>query len=133
MAEKKLNWRPWLGAAAIAGVLGVFLWLNAGYPRLALFWVFGLALGFVLQRSRFCFVSAVSNCVLFRDTRLLEGILGGLFVAVIGFAAVMYPQMPEPGPGFLRNSALMVSPFGWHLAWEAPCSVSACSSPAAAS
>jgi hypothetical protein len=109
------NWKLWAGVAGIAGALAVFLWLDGSMPRLALFWLFGLALGFVLQRSRFCFVSAVSNCVLFRDTRLLEGVLGGLFVATIGFAFVMYRLVPDPSSGAIPITAI-VSPFGWHLA-----------------
>lgn len=107
----------WKLGAAVAGLLGVaavFTWLNTSFSRLALFWLFGLAIGFVLQRARFCFVSAVSNCFLFRDTRLLEGVMAGLFIATIGFSAIMYQMMPEPGPGFIRSGAL-VTPFGWHL------------------
>ena len=106
------KWKPWAALAGLAGAIAVFLWLNASLPRLALFWVFGLALGFVLQRSRFCFVSAVSNCFLFRDTRLLEGVLGGLFVATIGFALVMYRL--SPGADVPPTTAI-VTPFGWHL------------------
>jgi uncharacterized membrane protein YedE/YeeE len=109
------NWKLWTAAAALIGALGVFLWLRQGMPRLALFWLFGLGIGAVLQRSRFCFVSAISNNFLFRDTRLMEGVLIGLFIATIGFAAVMYPQMPQPGDAFI-NSGIVVTPFGWHLA-----------------
>jgi uncharacterized membrane protein YedE/YeeE len=108
------NWKLWAAIAALVSALAIFLWLNTNLPRLALFWVFGLAIGFALQRSRFCFVSAISNCVLFRDTRLLEGIMGGLFIATIGFAAIMYQMMPESSPGLLPIGAL-VTPFGWHL------------------
>jgi uncharacterized protein len=119
MAEKKpprfRRWKPWAGLSGIAGALAVFSWLNSSFPRLALFWLFGLALGFVLQRSRFCFVSAVSNCVLFRDTRLLEGILGGLFIATVGFAFIMYRLVPDPSSGVIPLAAI-ISPFGWHLA-----------------
>jgi uncharacterized protein len=109
------NWKLWAGLSGIAGALAVFSWLNSSFPRLALFWLFGLALGFVLQRSRVCFVSAVSNCVLFRDTRLLEGILGGLFIATAGFAFIMYRLVPDPSSGAIPLAAI-ISPFGWHLA-----------------
>jgi uncharacterized protein len=111
---RKPGWKTWLAVVGAIGAAGLFLWLNTSTPRLALFWVFGLGLGFVLQRSRFCFVSAVSNCFVFKDTRLLEGITMGLFVATIGFGVIMFRIMPEPGPGFIRSGAL-VTPFGWHL------------------
>ena len=111
---KRSSWKPWAAVLALIGVLAVCLWLNTSMPRLVLFLVFGLVLGFVLQRSRFCFVSAISNCFLFRDTRLLEGILGGLFVATLGFAYIMYRAVPNPATGEIPITAI-VSPFGWHL------------------
>jgi hypothetical protein len=106
----KPGWKTCAAILGCAGAVAVFLWLNTSLPRLALFWVFGLALGFVLQRSRFCFVSAVSNCFVFKDTRLLEGIMGGLFIATIGFAAIMR-GIPA---GTIPDGAV-VTPFGWHL------------------
>lgn len=112
---QRFGWKPWAAVLAVAGVLVIFFWLNATVPRLALFWIFGIALGFILQRSRFCFVSAISNSFLFRDTRLLEGILGGLFVATIGFAFIMYRMAPNPTANNIPLTAI-VSPFGWHLA-----------------
>ena len=72
---RRINWRHVFASFALTGVLAVFCWLSLSLPRFALFWAFGLVFGFVLQRSRFCFVSAISNCFLSRDTRLLEGIL----------------------------------------------------------
>jgi hypothetical protein len=108
-----LNWKFWAGAVALAGAVAVFFLLRPGTPRLALFWVFGLAFGFIVQRSRFCFVSALSNFFLFKDGRLIKGILGGLFVATIGFAVIMYRQVPHPASGI--PSTAYVAPFGWHL------------------
>jgi len=112
---RRFNWKLWAAVLALGMVLAVFFWLNATMPRLALFWIFGLALGFILQRSRFCFVSAVSNCFLFRDTRLLQGILGGLFIATLGFVFIMYRMVPDPTTGNIPLTAI-ISPFGWHLA-----------------
>ena len=111
---RHFSWKQLTAVIALVGVLTVFFWLNTSLPRLALFWVFGLALGFILQRSRFCFVSAVSDCFLFRDTRLLEGILCGLFLATLGFAFIMYRLVPDPTSGATPLTAI-VSPFGWHL------------------
>ena len=108
-----LNWKLWAGFVALAGAVTVFFLLKPGTPRLALFWVFGLLFGFIVQRSRFCFVSAISNFFLFKDGRLLKGILGGLFIATIGFAVIMYRQVPDPASGIPATA--YVSPFGWHL------------------
>lgn len=43
----------------------------------------GLAFGVFLQKSRFCFVSAFRDFVGFKDTRVLKGVLAGVFVLTI--------------------------------------------------
>ena len=113
--SRRLNWKPWAAILTLVAVAVICVRLHATMPRLALFMVFGLVMGFILQRSRFCFVSAISNCFISRDTRLIEGILGGLFLATLGFACVMYRLVPDPATGGIPFTAI-VSPFGWHLA-----------------
>ena len=107
------HYKLWIGFAALFGAICVFFSLNARTPRLALFWVFGLAFGFVVQRSRFCFVSAISNFFIFKDRRLLVGILTGLFIATIGFTVIMHSQVSDPSTGIPATA--YVAPFGWHL------------------
>jgi uncharacterized protein len=111
----RVTWKTWAAALGIAVAIAVFVWLNQTLPRLALFWVFGVALGFVLQRSRFCFVSGISNCFLFKDTRQLEGVMVGLFLATIGFAAVMNYVPAVSGGGVGIAAGAVATPFGWHL------------------
>jgi uncharacterized membrane protein YedE/YeeE len=43
----------------------------------------GLAFGVLLQKSRFCFVSAFRDFVAFKDTRVLKGVLAGVLVMTI--------------------------------------------------
>ncbi len=52
-----------------------------GYILVSLF--VGFAFGVLLQKSRFCFVSAFRDFVGFRDTRVLKGVLAGIFVLTI--------------------------------------------------
>jgi hypothetical protein len=104
------NYKLWAGLAALAGAAWAFFALKTGTPRLALFWIFGLAFGFVIQRSRFCFVSAISNFFLFKGRGLLAGILSGLFIATIGFTVIMYRQIPDPSSSI--PAAAYVAPFG---------------------
>jgi len=109
------NRRKRLGTLlGLAIAVVVYFLLNTVSLRISLFWVFGLGLGVVLQRSRFCLVSTIKSCLIIRDTSRLEGMMIGLFIATIGFTAIMARMMPDPGPGFIR-SAVVVSPFGWHL------------------
>ncbi len=82
--------------------------------EMAVFWSFGLAFGFVLQRSRFCFASAFRDIFLLRHGRSMRGVLVGLAVATLGFAVLMARQVPNPALGILPPSA-NVLPIGWHL------------------
>ncbi|MEZ3169949.1 YeeE/YedE family protein [Halorubrum sp. RMP-47] len=43
----------------------------------------GLAFGILLQKARFCFVSAFRDFVAFKDTRVLKGLLAGIAVMTI--------------------------------------------------
>ena len=112
---EKVKIRPsiWLGLSAIA-IAGAIL-LLAGWldPDMALFWSLGLAFGFTLQRSRFCFASAFRDIFLLRHGRNMKGVLVGLAVATLGFAVVMSRQVPNASLGILPPDA-NVLPLGWH-------------------
>jgi len=100
----------------VLALAGITFWaLKPETPRLAVFWIFGLAFGFVLQRSQFCFVSAIGNFMVFREGRLLKGLLIGLFVATLGFAVIMFRLVPDPSTGGIPVNA-HVAPLGWYLA-----------------
>jgi uncharacterized membrane protein YedE/YeeE len=99
--------------AALAAVAILFL-AAAVSSEMAVFWVFGLAFGFVLQRSRFCFASAFRDIFLLRHGRSMRGVLIGLAVATAGFSVLMARQVPNAALGLLPPSA-NVLPLGWHL------------------
>jgi len=76
--------------------VGVVLYLYTLVDgRLAVFWLFGLAFGFVLQRSRFCFASAFRDLYLLQDGRVIKGIIAGMAVASVGFVLVMAKASPD--------------------------------------
>jgi uncharacterized membrane protein YedE/YeeE len=112
--SRYLNWRIWFGIILLIAVVFIFFSLNPGYPRLAIFWIFGLIFGFVLQRSQFCFVSGFSNFYIFRYGQMLKGILVGIAIAAVGFVVIMYQQIPDPSTGSIPATA-HVAPLGWHL------------------
>ncbi|NIV29508.1 MAG: YeeE/YedE family protein, partial [Anaerolineae bacterium] len=78
---------------------------------LAVFWFFGLAFGFVLQRSRFCFASAFRDLFLLRHSRVMRGVIAGMLVATIGFATLMLNLVPNSYLGILPPDA-HVTPLG---------------------
>lgn len=64
-------------------------------PGLAIMWIFGLAFGVVLQRSRFCFASAFRDLYLLQDGRVMKGIIVGMVVATVGFGLIMGKLVPN--------------------------------------
>lgn len=97
---------------ALAGLAGVLL--TGGGREVGLFWAFGLAFGFTLQRSRFCFASAFRDLFLFASGRIMKGILAGMAIATVGFAILMSKMVPNPLPGVIAPEAHVV-PVGIHL------------------
>jgi uncharacterized membrane protein YedE/YeeE len=99
--------------AAAAAAFAILLGAALSDRLLAVFWLFGLGFGFVLQRSRFCFASAFRDLFLLGDARVMKGIIAGLAVATAGFAVVMARFVPEPGFGGLPPGATIL-PLGVH-------------------
>lgn len=84
-------------------------------PKLAVFWLFGLGFGFIMQRSRFCFTAAFRDLFLLRDGRMMKGVLGGLAVATVGFALVMSDMVPKNLDLGILPLNVYVIPLGFHL------------------
>ena len=87
------------------GALAMALLLSRNEAVLAPLWLLGMAAGFTLQRSRFCFASAFRDLFLFGSSRTMKGILVGLGVATTGFALLMYAEIPFPAFGALPPEA----------------------------
>ncbi|MSP12658.1 MAG: YeeE/YedE family protein [Chloroflexi bacterium] len=102
-----------LGLIAVVVALIILCAVNIVQGEMALFWVFGLAFGFVLQRSRFCFASAFRDIFLLGHGRNMKGVLLGLAVGTAGFAVLMAKYVPNPTLGTLPPDA-NVLPLGWH-------------------
>jgi hypothetical protein len=101
------------GAWALAAA--VFVWAHGVNSQLSMFWVFGLAFGFVLQRGRFCFASAFRDLFLLGHGRNMKGVLFGLAIASVGFGLVMSRQVPMTSLGIDPPTA-NVLPIGSHTA-----------------
>lgn len=103
-----------MGILASLAAAAILLAASALSGEMAVFWAFGLAFGFVLQRSRFCFASAFRDIFLLRHGRSMRGVLAGLTVATLGFTVLMSKQVPNTALGILPPDA-NVLPLGWHL------------------
>lgn len=67
--------------------------------KLILYWIFGIAFGMILQRSRFCFTAAFRDPVLTGSTSITRAVLLTISLATIGFAAYKYinPEVAMAG------------------------------------
>lgn len=94
-------------------VIMIGFWLNVTSERLVVFWVFGLAFGYVLQRSRFCFTAGFRDPLITGSTSVTRAILAALAVGTIGIGALKYAAVLNEG-----NLAILkqgVAPIGLPL------------------
>ncbi len=87
-----------LGLVAFAIALLISLYYASFSASLAIFWLFGLAYGIVIQRSKFCFASAFRDLFLFKRGDLMKAVIVGLIVATIGFSIIMYATVELDKP-----------------------------------
>ncbi len=79
---------PTQSVAAITVLLGglaLAIVMPQREAALASLWLLGMAAGFTLQRSRFCFASAFRDIFLFGNSRIMKGVLVGL---------ALFPALP---------------------------------------
>lgn len=76
----------------------------------------GIAIGFVAQRSRMCFVAGIRDFIFIRDTFLLKGLLVFAAVAWLGFSLTdLFSVTPATQPVSMNADVLVqivVSGFG---------------------
>lgn len=92
-------------------VIAVGFYLANIKPLLAVIWFLGIALGVVLQKSRFCFTASLRDPVLTGSTSLTRATIIAFAVATVGFAALQFTNLLKGGP-IIGN----VSPVGIHTA-----------------
>ena len=93
------------GVIVLAAALAFSRVIGVSTAVLAPLWLLGMVAGFTLQRSRFCFASAFRDLFLFGQSRTLNGILVALVVTTLGFALLMYREVPFPQFGALPAEA----------------------------
>jgi uncharacterized membrane protein YedE/YeeE len=111
--ERHVTKSSTLALIAWATAAAVYVAAHAVDTQFAMFWVFGLGFGFVLQRGRFCFASAFRDIFLLGHARNMKGVLLGLAVGAVGFGVVMSRQVPLTSLGIYPPSA-NVLPLGIH-------------------
>lgn len=105
VAPRELDRQTVAGVGVVVAIGLVYLLALQGDRALPVFWVLGVAFGFVVQRSRFCFVAGFRDLFLLHQGRMMRGILAGLAVATVGFAMIMATVVPNPGTDVLPTDA----------------------------
>ena len=107
------KWQPIAGA--IVFILGLvfiyFLYPDstvAGAVVLIGFSFFGLLIGFVLQRSRFCIVRALREPFMTGESSAAVAVMGGIIVGLFGFIAMKFLS-PTPTPTMFIFPNLWIS------------------------
>lgn len=88
-AQKKRNQVP-LGIIVLVFVIAFGIFLYSKSHLLSFFWITGIAFGFVLQRSKFCFAAALRDPYLVGSTSLSKALLISIALTTIGFTAIKY-------------------------------------------
>lgn len=101
----------------VAIVIGVLLnekgLQNEMGSRLLIFWIFGLAFGYVLQRSRFCFTAGFRDPIMTGSTSVSRAVLAALAVGTLGVTAIKYAAyVQDPAARILGQG---VAPIGLPL------------------
>ncbi len=79
-------------------LLGFGIFLSTISDKLSLFWLIGISFGFILQKSRFCFTSAMRDPYLTGGTMLTRAVLIALAITSIGFTAIKYGDFAKGLP-----------------------------------
>lgn len=85
-----------LGALLLVGGLMLALIYDYfDYPVRGGFLVFGLAIGIVMQRSRFCFVKAFREPFLTGDGEMTKAVILAIVISVIGFSILKWTDLRD--------------------------------------
>ena len=84
--KPQMKWS--IGFVIFLILLTVFVWQISG--RLALSLLVGISIGFVMERSRFCFASAFRDPFLVGMTNLTQAMILLLMLSIVGFAILIH-------------------------------------------
>jgi len=102
--RKKKNQIP-IAIVIFLVIAGIGVWLGLKQDTLLLYWLIGLAFGFTLQRSRFCFTASMRDPYLTKSTSITRAVLIAFAITSIAFTAIKYGYfingLAIPGQGYV--------------------------------
>jgi uncharacterized membrane protein YedE/YeeE len=96
---KSSSWdrnQPFIGLLVLVAIVGLALVYDGfDYSTRGGFLVFGLVLGIVMQRTRFCFVRAFREPFMTGDGEMTKAVILAVIVSVIGFSILKWTDLRE--------------------------------------
>jgi uncharacterized membrane protein YedE/YeeE len=107
-----------LGVAVVVVLIAIGYYYASAMkaPMLATFWGIGIALGFTLQRARFCFTAAMRDPCLTGGTNLTKAVVVALAVSTVLVSALQAGAYLKTGDLGAAMKIGLVSPVGLHTA-----------------
>lgn len=99
-----------IGMVLLALFLALGLFFAMDSKQYAFYWVSGLAFGYVLQKSRFCFTAGFRDVHLLGSTLVGRAVLLALALTTLGFTMIKYAHvalgLPIPGMVYVNPIGL---------------------------
>ncbi|RKD29030.1 YeeE/YedE thiosulfate transporter family protein [Thermohalobacter berrensis] len=111
--KKKKN-QTHYGLILMVLALGIYFFLLVKGISYSSFWIIGLFIGFVLQKSRFCFTSSFRDFIMVGNTALFKAIIIAFMISTIGFAIVQYMNIDDIQNFSIENVVGKIHPVGIH-------------------
>ncbi|WP_245547397.1 YeeE/YedE thiosulfate transporter family protein [Halobacteroides halobius] len=109
--QPNVKWQRKIGIGLVLlTIIIAYLVYNLLSTGLAFAWVFGLLIGFTLQRSKICFTAALRDPLLFGMTGATRAIILSLIITTLGYAGMQYYQLAHG-----LNLVGKFTPLGWHI------------------
>lgn len=87
--KPKKNQLP-IALAVVVLIIAVGIFASTRSANAAIFWITGIAFGFVLQKARFCFTASMRDPYLTGGTSITRAVLIAFALTTIGFTAIKY-------------------------------------------
>ncbi len=106
-----------LGVIVFIGVIVIAFFLQRANPKGAFIWMVGIALGYVLQRSRFCFTASLRDPLLTGGTELTKAVIIALSLSSVAYLAINMSKFGMDLSGYdLKAVSGNVKPVGLNTA-----------------
>ena len=115
---KKKNQIPYAILGSLTALLIYFNFLH--HPlNLSTFWIIGILIGIIMQRSRFCFTAGFRDPIMVGSTTVLKAIILAFMISTVGFFIIQYKFVITNPSYTLSEIPGQLCPVGIHTAMGA--------------